>query len=511
MEGLVIGFAFTVLLSVIVGLPRSRTSSSSLRNFFVGDHAMSQKEVTNLLMASSMSLNGLFYHAWLGYKVGVYSLLVQVFWAGSFLILVIYRKRLVTLSQKDSLFGNIETHFGSGASILAVVAAILTFIVLIGWEISIASSFMMVAFDLGVVKAAAVAFLVVFVAVSYTFRGGIYGNAVANIVQNWMKILAFILIIIISVKFADTFASVIPSEQQDSINYFKLNPLDAAVGLGGIFALMCNLFFSILWQPADGSAWQVVASGADKAMRSEDQAKKTLLYSAFKILLFPGLAGTALGISLAGVPNLSDSEIFPTLYKTLNSLPHGIWYVGGLAVLLTAAMLSTIDGLLLAVSYAVSRDVIYKKQFDKFVSWDNDRPKTREDTRSERNILAMSKFFILIAGLLSLFVFFLVQSEVIGLFEIVYLAVIGQMALAPLALQMIRRGDLIDEGASHSRGWWGILLGLIVGYGFWSYGTFYTPMLFVSSWNWLGGLPWVIAAPPMAFITCALTTFFTSK
>lgn len=510
MDGLVIGFGITVLVSLIAGLRRSHDSSASLKNYFVGDHRMSQKEVTNLLMASSMSLNGLFYHSWLGYKVGVYSLLVQAFWAGSFLILARYRKQLVIRAQKESLFGNIESEFGTWASKIAVAAACITFIVLIGWEISIALSFTTIVFELDALSATAVALLVVFVAISYTSRGGIYGNAFANIVQNYMKTAAFVLIIVTAYLFVDTFAAATPESQRASIDYFKLSPVDAAIGLGGIAALLCNLFFSVLWQPADGSAWQIVSSGTDGAMQTDEVALKTLRIAGLKVLIFPGLAGTLLGMSLAGVPNLEDREIFSTLFATLKSLPFGEMYVGVFGILLTAAMLSTIDGLLLAASYTMSRDLLFRNEFDRLINLDSEYKKEREDNRIERRILSISKLLVLGAGLSSLGVYWLVHMGVVGLFEIVYLAVIGQMALAPLALEMIKSSSAIGLGA-RPYGWLGILIGMFFGYGFWVYGSFVSPMLYVSSESWLGGVPWIIAGPPAAFIVCALVNRITSK
>lgn len=495
----IFGIAITVVVSVICGYGRSAQSSRSVRKFYLANRKLNGMSVSHLLNASSMSLNGLFYHAWLGYQIGIYSILIQVAWAGSFLWFIANSDRFIKTVGKDSLFGNIGTHFGDGARIVCVLASCTTMVILIGWEASIAGSLSAELFGLSDFESLTFVFVLLFSAALYTLRGGIFANATANVVQNWCKIGAMLLIASLTIglwtnpsEFLSNFGYV--SEQP--IDRLKLDPVAAIVASFGIFALSCNLFFSIFWQPADPTAWQNVSAGLEKVDTSE-KLKKTLWWSAAKVLFLPGVVGTFLGMSLAAVPNLSEPELIPSMFRVFDTLPYRGVLLVLLTVLLTAAMLSTMDGLLLGVSYSFNRDVLNGDRFENLVE-NSQAPTAPSDI--ERNILKTGRLLILGAGMLAITVFYLVQKDLLGLFETAYFAVIGQMAVAPVALKVLRDRKLrpLEEGAKF--GWLPVSFGLLGGIVCLILFLFGPGMVFVSKIDFVGGLPWLILAPPVTFV-----------
>lgn len=506
---LLAGVGITLVLSIIAGYWKSRNSSASLASYYLGDRNLSSTDLAHLLGASSMSLNGLFYHSWLGYKIGIYSLIVQAFWAASFLFFIFSAKTFVELARQDSLFGNFQRYFGKPASVIAAAAVGFTMLALVGWELAIAGGLAKEVFSLTRPESFAVVLVIVVIIAIYTVRGGLLANKRANILQNYLKALAFVAILLLSValfqspeKYLIEFGFV-PNQ---SINYLKLSPIDAAIGAGGLAALLCNLLFSMFWQPADATAWQNFSAGSNKGTGDTGSATRANILAMIRVFIFPGLAGTFLGISLAGIPISSDQQLMPTIFSAYQQLPYGNWMVLGISIMLTAAMVSTVDGLLLGFSYTMNRDVLPNKDFDQIIAG---VPKGGQvDIRRERSLLMLGKTIVILAAVLSLFLYILIDNQIIGLFETVYLAVIGQMAVAPMALALLWKKDLRTVRSLQQRlGWMPVFAGFAVGiFCFFLFVTG-TPMAYVSSNSIIGGLPFIILAPPAAFFVALLGVF----
>ena len=493
-----IGMLLVLLISLLVGISKYKLSSRSISNFYIAGGTVDEHRLRDLIMASSMSLNGLFYHTWLGYKVGIYSLLVQLFWAGSFLWLIFYRNKLLTFTKEKSLFGAIGSKYGNFTARATALASCLSLIILVGWEASIAGS---LAKDLGSLSdqdAFNFALLIVAIASLYTFRGGILANVYANQVQNYLKFVCFVLILAGAVYLLnnDSVFSVAGYQTVDQADRLKLKWQDAAIALFGISALICNLFFSFMWQPADPTTWQNVSASSNTDASESKVLKKSLLLGAGLVFIFPGLAGTLFGMSLASVSGLTDQTIMSSFYVLLNSLDFGWVLVLCLSAMLTAAMLSTTDGLLLGVSYILNREVFGTKKAEKLYQVELDSEEYYPG-KSETLRLFFGKALVLLAAGLSLGVFWLVQSGFIGLFEVVYVAVIGQMAVSPFAIAL-----LMSKTNSQRNGRLAIVAGLISGLVLVLFHLFeFNGGMAVTFENAiLGGVPWLILAPPLTFL-----------
>lgn len=509
-DSLLLGILIVILASVLAGLSETRRSSRSLSFFYTSGGETSRGKLSHLIMASSMSLNGLFYHTWLGYKVGVYSFVVQAFWAASFIWLIYNRQRLLQISKRHSLFGAIRASFGQRTARICIVASCFSLTVLVGWEASIAGA---LATDLGSLdfEASIIAVLVLVVATAlYTYRGGMLANARANSVQNVMKFICFSAIAIGSLflLFSDHNAfNTAGYNVSADYSIVKYNIRDATIGVFGISALLCNLFFSLMWQPADPTAWQYVSSASNGGARNEEELKKALTNGALLVLIFPGLAGTLFGMSLSSVADLTDQSIMSSFFNILYVMPYGWALVLALGALLAASMLSTMDGLLLGISYTINRDFLYNNEMEKLYTTKNIASDYRPSDIEKKRII-LGKALVLGAAIVSIGVFLAIRNEYIGLFETVYLAVIGQMAISPLALKILLGREKESESpAINKLNWICVSLGLLAGASCVAlhFYKFNDGMVFVSNTPEIGGLPWLIMAPPLTFAVTWIT------
>lgn len=501
------GVLFTVVISVLIGLPKARQSSRSLTKFYLNDGKLGSWSISHLLGASSMSLNGLFYHTYLGYQVGVYSLLIQAVWAASFLLFIWKIDKFLELANSGSLFGNIDRFYGRATSKISALAVSFTMLALLGWEISIAGTLSQDLFQFNNTDALIAVFGLVAIAAMYTLRGGIHANMRANEFQNWAGFICFLLIGAgaVFVMFDPLpYLSGLGQETPNTVKgILKLNPAEAAIALGGGAALMCNLFFSFFWQQAEATTWQTVTAGLDNGTSDKVKASKSIRRSAIKVFILPGFAGTLLGMTLSGVPNLTDANIMPAMFSVFDSFQHGNWIALLFAILLSAAMLSTLDGLFLGVSYTLNRDVINTKHFKKLILIENDECKSDEHITQERKIISVGKLLVLAAAALSVFMFLLVQNEKLDLFQAVYFAVTAQMAVTPLIIRLLWKKPS-TEPRQKKWAWLSILAGLIAG--FFCIGMFISgnENAFVSSIPWIGSVLFIYIAPPVAFMATAI-------
>lgn len=506
------GIFVTVAGSILVGLPKARESSRSLSKFYLYDGELSSWSISHLLGASSMSLNGLFYHTYLGYKVGAYSLLIQAVWATSFFIFILKIDNFLELANRGSISGNISSFFGNSTGRLCAFAISLSMLAILGWEIAVAGTLGEDLFGFDQSDSLLAVLIMIAVAAMYTLRGGIYANRKANELQNWAGAIAFVLIFFLAIalwfnsqNLLEPFGQLAePSWEQR----LKLSPVEASIALGGGAALLCNLFFSFFWQQAEATSWQNISSGLDNGAANNVEAKKSIKRAALKVFLFPGLAGTILGMTLAGVPDLTDADIMPKIFTIFGSLPMGEVIAFLLAIMLSAAMLSTLDGLLLGISYTINRDVLKNKAFEDIVIIEDDNEKSRYQVLQERKIISHGKLIIVFAAALSIVMYLLIQKEILDLFQAVYVAVTAQMAVTPLVLSMLFKRSTLEDRGGKKFAWAAVLLGLLAGY--FCIGKFLTGHVnaFVTEIDWIGSVMYIFIAPPIAFLVSAITLKF---
>src|ERR1700730_16909849 len=89
---------------IILFFSKTTLESRSLRSFFWANRNLTSWKSGALLLATALSLNGLMYQALLGYKSGIWSVIVQIAWCLGYVFLIMYANRFFTLSQ-DTLHG----------------------------------------------------------------------------------------------------------------------------------------------------------------------------------------------------------------------------------------------------------------------------------------------------------------------------------------------------------------------------------------------------------------------
>jgi hypothetical protein len=344
------GFAVTVALSLLIGAWGRRRSSGSLVSFFWGDNNFSVAQGTHLNLSTSFAINGVLYSAWLGYKAGWASVLPQVMWCVGFLFLARYAKRLAHLSRTGTLHGNIGYVFGKWAARWAAIASIVGFTLLFGWELYIgASMFKAVTVSHSPNVEAMLYFCLAAIAAIYCMLGGLRGNMRANEFQNYLSGGALVVAIIYLGWFA---TGTKPFAWHDFIDVSTLPALATELTVAGIIT---NAVLFMVYQFLDMSVWQNIAAVSDEGRRP----KRTLWASAFWVLVFPGITGSALGMLMRSYETGIDSNnIVPQLLQQVSSQPvvFTILVMGFFAM-----MLSTVDGLLLAACQAVTWDLADRK------------------------------------------------------------------------------------------------------------------------------------------------------
>lgn len=215
----------------------------------------------------------------------------------------------------------------------------------------------------------------------------------------------------------------------------------------GVFGLITNLAFSLVWQFVDMSTWQNVIASSHKL--NNNAAKQALKTGGLAVFIAPGVIGTLLGVFLAGTPNVNDNNI---MTKLVEVLPYDNSVLSfAIMVALLASIMSTIDGPLLAASYAFVCDFLHHNT--SLMEIDSDEDLATKVLISVRIFIGV----IAIAGTIG--VFGLLELG-ISLFDIVYVLIICQLALTGPVL-----AGLWNRMGIGNRMIWAIVAGLLVGFG----------------------------------------------
>lgn len=469
-----LGISITLSLLVVWWVARPQ----SIRAFFIGDSSLSSAESTQLFLSSSFSLNGVLYQTWLGYSIGIASLWLQVAWCASYLLLAARVEPYTTLFRDTTLHGAIRKTSTLRASQLAAVASIVGFAIQLGWELAVGVQ-VFASNGTGSASSSLVGWFITLIlallAATYTAMGGLKGNVVANILQNGVAVLALIALIVIllvglpnalttifwifvlSLSMWGLYAALpkLGGQSEGRKNLILLGVLTAGLlGLFGVFAhrqpvpvetfvgshrllltlgvggLLSNLAFSLVWQAVDMSAWQnIVATKPDAIVR-----QRSLRSSALWVFLFPGVAGALIGIALRHLdPTLNPDSVLPAAISFL-------WGQQGMLVLLmcglVCAMLSTIDGVLLAATQASIWDLTDRNLVADIVQHPRPASDVEASLREDR-LIGKSRIIGFVVALIgAVFVRWLVVRKV-NLFDIVYVVTVAQMALVPVVATML--------------------------------------------------------------------------
>ena len=399
-----------------------------LKHYLLGNGDLSGSRVMNLMVSSSFGLNSLFYQVWLGYFIGLWGMLLQTAWALSYVLVA--RHAADRIRESRSLHSFLAQYSGPLTRIVAAVLSILGFVMLMGWEIGIArSTYAGLAWD-GAPSSLAlanqmggwIAALAVFVCAAYTIFGGLRGNAVADKLLNFIKVSCFILVLFL-------LGVVVFDRDMNWSRYLEiLTPSwSAMIAKIGFFALATNIAFSLIWQFVDASMWQNILASAN---RSLSETKTNLNNAAIFLFFAPGLLGTFLGAALGSVSSVTSDNIMVKAIQMIGV--DNQWAMFFVSFAIGCSVMSLIDGLLLASSYATVVDLAQPN---------SSLDELDEDPNRASSIMRWLRLVVIILSIIAIWGVSEISSWFDGsLFDFLYLVVIPQMALAgPIFLGLRRR------------------------------------------------------------------------
>lgn len=401
-------FGLSLLASLFAPYARSaKEEGGILSGYLLANGGLSKLSLVNLLLSTSFGLNTFFYQGWLGYTVGVWGIVIQAAWAVSFLWLARY---VAGIRASKSLHDFLATRFGPLARVLGALCSILGLLFLMGWEVDICRQ-MFAGFMAGgatpspshmnsagwLAAAAAIGALV------YTLYGGLRGNAMADILQNVIKV--FVLCLLIWLLF-----NLGTSTPPQAFVWDKM-----LMNLG-IIGLITNMIFSVCWQFVDASTWQNVEASSER--QTIEETVRSLRWSGLAAFVIPGILGTAVGIALSGQEGITESTFF---YSIVGGSGGGAIIIFLFFFATVAAVMSLVDGLLLASAYALVVDLARPRST--LVELDRDELTSAKIVASLRICLIVMAFGAA-WGVRAM-------AEALGYttFELVYIVIIPQLAL----------------------------------------------------------------------------------
>lgn len=341
---LAIAIGLPMILSLIVSARSKRPHS--IRDYFQADGSLSSNLVANLLVSTSLTVgNGLIYFIWLGYKVGWSALSIQLVWCIGYLVFMSGSHRVREKFPNGTLHTALRT-FGYPLFLASCFISLLGLCLNAGWEI-FALFGIFGHFKGNYAVQITIALMFAVIVGTYTAMGGIRGNAYANLLQNCVSLTAFVGLPIYLLWFPMTNAQVpaTPSATISLLDFF---------GLAGLAGTLLN---SLIWQYIDLSAWQTIQA-SDPNRKRIDWA---LITTAVVVFLVPGSVGVAVGAQLQPQLFANPESILRAIINHLASTPAlAILFVSGLV----CAVLSTIDGLCLAVTQTLMWDLIFPKEIE---------------------------------------------------------------------------------------------------------------------------------------------------
>ncbi|HEY6807105.1 MAG TPA: hypothetical protein VI306_26240 [Pyrinomonadaceae bacterium] len=404
----------TTLVSVF-GLPRQNGRPMPLSNYLLADNSLDSKSIINLLLSGSFGLNALFYAAFLGYSIGLWSLIIQIAWSASFFLLAPY---VGSIQRFRSLHEFLGERFGPSTRIIAALCSVGGLIYFVTWEIAISRATLNgLGIDNQLPRSELLILGMILGTLIYTTVGGLGGNARANLIQNILKTVVFgFLTFLLVERLVKTGVSVRAA---------MFPPAASIANTLGLIGFATNIMFNLLWQFVDSSSWQSFIGGS--AAREAELAK-SLRSSGVTIFVIPNLLATLLGIALIGTEGIDSNNI---LVKSLSLLPSvGPLLLFFVFVAVVASVMSLIDGCFLASSYALIIDVLHPNET--LASLD------KNPQRARRLLITIRVILVVLALAATWGVKYLLDIGNIDLFGLVYVVIIFQVALiGPVLISLL--------------------------------------------------------------------------
>jgi Na+/proline symporter len=385
-------------------------SEGPLSSYLLAGRSLGRTPVISLLMSSSFALNSLFYGAWLGYSVGLWAFVIQIFWTLSFVLL----SRRIDHIRKHKSLHSFLGQYGTSTRIAGGVCSLVGMIYLIGWESSILRSTFesTVATNSPVGTASQIAGVLVFAVVAtcllYTVIGGLRGNATVDVVLNTIKSISV-------VGFVIALFVLLDHAPQQSVRSLLALDLETLMANLGIFGFVTNIAFNVSWQFVDASSWQSIIAGKEV---NHGDMKSNVRDSGWTILIMPGLVATLFGIGAHAVAGINANNIVGQVAVASNLLLPGLIVVG--TIMMICCVLSLLDGMLLTCAYTLVVDLFHPKSSLEELD--------ANPARAEKILLVVRMALVLIAAIAVVGVNYLVPALGSN-FDFVYLVIISQLSL----------------------------------------------------------------------------------
>ncbi|MEN9666459.1 MAG: hypothetical protein RLZZ326_2822 [Planctomycetota bacterium] len=366
------GMLISMLAATLFAIRLGKTKDTP-REHYIANRTLSIFQVSSLFISTSMALAGaIFSSIWLGYSVGLSSLLLQLLWLVGFMILSRFSETISRLSNNGTLHNAIAITFsaddrenmqqvdsisnphprkGETVHRLAAGVTVIGFTFLIGWEAVVAadmfsvistSSDFLLAITLSLAACAA----------GYTAMAGISGNVIANRFQNALAYVAVIYILAFLVNIDQQLGG---EAMRNAMSWDQWNPLSGRMLSLTIGAIASTFLTSLTWQLVDASAWQNIASHN----KEQSGLGLSIWASALVVFVFGGAIPTFIGHFLSTTKGITADGIVPHLIQIFRNDAVGLVIV---TAGFTGAMMSTADSFILACSETFCWDLLQTSQ-----------------------------------------------------------------------------------------------------------------------------------------------------
>jgi len=303
--------------------------------------------------------------------------------------------------------------------VLAAICSLAGFSLMIGWEYSVAKPALS-----GVMPEAPpflislYVFSIVVVTLAYTMIGGLRSQKWADLVQNILKGIVFIGLLII---LADGFRSI-------HIGWGRvLPPFSTVIQSLGWVGLITNVLFSVVWQFVDMSTWQTAISTSKEL--GPAGVRKALRTAGILTFIAPGVLGTAIGLLIPVNSAITSDNIFTHAIQEAGGGPL-VLAIMCLAIIMT--VMSFVDGLLLAASYTIATDLFFAERVESkglLQASDNAADELRKARESTPVLTTIRLGLILVAAFGTIGISAGLDFYNLTLFDALYFVIVSQLAL----------------------------------------------------------------------------------
>ena len=334
---------------------RARKDKIDSFSFYLADRNLNIGSFISVLLSTSYAFaNGIWYSFFLGLFVGMQALVLSVAWVASFILISFFFKYVQPQLSNFTIHGIVKSYIGENGMRVLVIATVIGFTANLGWELAFSGKLLQSIFniDLEVSKEIVLIIVLSVIPASYCFLAGFKGNSLSDNPQNILTIIATLILFFGAKKYAGSLGgdhtTIGLLVESFDISNFDYTPF------GGVLGFLTLFFVSLVWQFVDMSSWQSIAA----SQQDENKTKWGLRIASVVILIFPGFFSVGAGAFLHNFVSNNDVNQLMILSMDISPFLFALAFTGFIA-----AILSTVDGFLIATAQTVSWD-LFKKSDD---------------------------------------------------------------------------------------------------------------------------------------------------